>query len=124
MPLYHRQVHGLPVVQLPRLTDLKLSDHAIARAAERGVPLSVLGAFDPTTYPVFQVETLPTADGRERIVKLNYRKRLNAVLDYCACVGLVERVVISCWVQYRTFQPFIDRSVYSKPRQGNALATG
>ncbi len=115
MPLYHRQVHGLPALSLPRLTGLKLSDHAIARAAERGVPLSVLGSFDPTTYPVFQVETLPTVDGGEVVVKVNYRKRLDANLDYCACIGLAERKVISCWVQWRTFVPFIDRSVYARP---------
>lgn len=120
MPLYHRSVHGLPPIALPTLAGLALSIHAAARAKERHIPLDVLTSFNPATYPVFQVETLPTVGGGERIIKINYRRRLDRELDYAVCLSHITGQVISCWVQWRTFQPSIDRAAYSRPVPGKA----
>ena len=107
---YHRQAYGLPSVKLPTLSNLSLTEHVRQRAAERGIPPSLLSAFDPTTYPVFQVEM----EG-EKLIRLNYRKRMNSHQDYCAVVNPSEMRVISAWVQVRTFAPSINRAAYARP---------
>lgn len=108
---YHRSAYGLPPITLPRLADLKLTGHSIDRAIERHVPLAILTAFDPVTYPVFQVEVTPSGE----VVTFNYRKRMDAQRDYCAVIAPADRCVVSTWVQWRTFQPFIRREAYARP---------
>lgn len=108
---YHRSAYGLPPITLPRLADLKLTEHVKVRAAERGVPLNLLTTFDPTTYPVFQVEVTEAGE----VVSFNYRKRMDSRRDYCAVVSPSQRCVISTWVQWATFIPFIDRTAYARP---------
>ena len=122
MPLYHKQVHGLPILHLSRLTSLELTLHAVERAIQRGAKIDVLSVFDPVTCPVFQIETCPNISGGQSIIKLNYRKRLDSQLDYCVCLNPIERRVLSCWVQWRTFQPFINRSAYDRPPSGLVLS--
>lgn len=120
MPVYNRNAHGLPSLGLPRLTDLKLTEHVRVRALERGVPLDLLRSFDPVTYPIFQVET----DDLGTLLKINYRKRMTSKLDYCAVISPSLSLVISTWVQYNTFIPFIDRANFDKPPKGMIVKYG
>lgn len=96
MALYHRSAFGLPSISLPVLSGLTLSEHAKARALERGVPLSNLMSFDPSICPVYQIETVAAQGGGETVHKVNYRKRLDALHDYNVCLNPTDRTVISC----------------------------